>query len=266
MASDWDRALAALRAYAEEHNHSEPPVGFHMPDGRDLAIWVALVRAARKRGELSPERIAQLESVPGWRWKFEPPPWAQRVLGREGEGDRLRRAYDLVIRFAAEHGRMPKFSEDQQLRRIAEELERAVVDGTMPAHLAKQLTEAPGWPPSAAGRWQVTLKELKTALAEQGCRLPLKHRLAIWLRNQQARRDLDDEQQRQLAAVLAEWNRLPTSEWMSRYRRFMAVLAHPEKHRPSRVEAVRRWVAEQHGKAGVLPAGAVELLPPVMEE
>jgi superfamily II DNA or RNA helicase len=64
---DWDQALAALARYAARTGSAEPPKS-HVEEGIRIGWWIGTQRKAYKKGDLSPERIARLEALPGWAW------------------------------------------------------------------------------------------------------------------------------------------------------------------------------------------------------
>jgi len=61
----WRERLAALRAFKERYGHCNVPQKFQ--DDRALARWLDFIRQARKRGKLSPDRIAALDAL-GLEW------------------------------------------------------------------------------------------------------------------------------------------------------------------------------------------------------
>lgn len=65
--SSWDDRFRALSTFAHEHGHGRVPDGYRT-DGLNVGAWVARQRLSHRRGLLSPERVARLESVPGWSW------------------------------------------------------------------------------------------------------------------------------------------------------------------------------------------------------
>lgn len=63
----WKDKFKVLRAFAKAHGHTRVPRNY-ASEGVNLGIWVNSMRSHYNRGKLAPERIAQLESVPGWTW------------------------------------------------------------------------------------------------------------------------------------------------------------------------------------------------------
>lgn len=72
----WNRYLAALDTYAKRTGHARVPASYSEKiDGTDLNLgtWVGYIRQRKRAGLLSDERIAALETVPGWEWGPLPP-------------------------------------------------------------------------------------------------------------------------------------------------------------------------------------------------
>ena len=62
----WDSAVRRLQAYKAQHGHVRVPFNYAAPDGFKLGIWANRQKAAKSRGKLSKEQIAQLDSVCSW--------------------------------------------------------------------------------------------------------------------------------------------------------------------------------------------------------
>ena len=62
----WDIAYKALVEYQKDHQHTLVPHRHQLDDGFKLGQWVAVQR--RKKDELSPEKVARLNSIEGWVW------------------------------------------------------------------------------------------------------------------------------------------------------------------------------------------------------
>jgi hypothetical protein len=58
--------LGKLRAYADEHGHARVPASGVTADGFRLGTWVCNRRS--QRGQLSADRVALLEALPGRVW------------------------------------------------------------------------------------------------------------------------------------------------------------------------------------------------------
>ncbi len=75
----WDEMFTLLQRYAEREGHAVPPVA-HVEDGEPLGNWVRTnTNQAAYRGKLgkriTADRIAKLESLPGWGWQRHESAW-----------------------------------------------------------------------------------------------------------------------------------------------------------------------------------------------
>ncbi len=87
--AQWDEAYSLLCAYAEREGHALVPQK-HVEAGFKLGGWVGVQRAAYSKDQLSSDRIARLESLPGWEWEPRSNRWEtgfaslQQFVMREG--------------------------------------------------------------------------------------------------------------------------------------------------------------------------------------
>jgi len=86
--SSWNFWFGLIEKYAEENRHARVPVSFKTAEGFKLGAWCHSQR--NKRDELSKERVARLESLPGWVWSQFAAQWeegyAQLQVFAEQEG------------------------------------------------------------------------------------------------------------------------------------------------------------------------------------
>lgn len=92
----FERALAAVEAFVAREGHCAP-YHSHREDGIPLRSWITRMRREHERGELTPERAAQLERLDGWTWDPPVTPEQERRHLWEGQFTRLHA-------WAAEHG------------------------------------------------------------------------------------------------------------------------------------------------------------------
>lgn len=65
----WEGKLAALRQYVVDHG--KLPLATYVSDsGLRLGQWIQHQRAVYSRGKMRPDRIGQLEEIPGWAWRI----------------------------------------------------------------------------------------------------------------------------------------------------------------------------------------------------
>lgn len=73
----WGTGFAVLERFAAEHGHARPGGAYVCDDGYRLGLWVMRQRQTRKSPEMSPERTARLESLPGWTWSLRDALWEE---------------------------------------------------------------------------------------------------------------------------------------------------------------------------------------------
>ena len=66
ISDKWNQGYEYLKAFTKEIGIARPPYGFKTKDGFRLGGWVSTQRF--QKNKLTPERIALLESLPGWKW------------------------------------------------------------------------------------------------------------------------------------------------------------------------------------------------------
>lgn len=224
----WDRRLATLRAFINEHGHSHVPQAFVSPDGFRLGLWVGTQRSSHRNGKLSPERIAQLEALPGWTWCGRDARW-QKTL-RELEG--------FVGDFG--HARVPKVWTTPtgfRLGKAARRLRDTYVADKLPPAKVETLEALPGWAwHYGDANWWDTFEKLREYATRHGkARVPHEWRddsgfwLGRWTHTQRVRhRDgsLPEDRVRALEA-------LPGWSWDGERSSW-----------PVRVTEIRRYAAE----------------------
>ena len=65
----WRNKFVLLMRFQEREGHARVPQG-HVENGETLGRWVSKQRSNKATGQISSERIKQLETVPGWVWKI----------------------------------------------------------------------------------------------------------------------------------------------------------------------------------------------------
>lgn len=69
----WVSGVAEVRAFAADNGHTLIPDRYVAPSGHQTGRWVGKCRRAFTAGELSAERISELESLPRWAWRTRAP-------------------------------------------------------------------------------------------------------------------------------------------------------------------------------------------------
>lgn len=136
----FDVALRRLREYAADNDISVIPPGIRIRDGRSLKTWTHNLRNAYRHRRLPADRIAALESVPGWSW----------TPRSDAEACRREQWMTCLRAYAAEHGtaRVPYGYVTPDGASLGAWVYRQRVkkrDGTLSADHAAALESLPGW-------------------------------------------------------------------------------------------------------------------------
>lgn len=87
----WRDNITALRAFVDREGHAAVPSAHREGDVK-LGAWVVALRARRKQGDLSAERQAELEALPGWVWDARDAVWDE--------------GFNSLVRFRARTGHL----------------------------------------------------------------------------------------------------------------------------------------------------------------
>ena len=88
-ADKWEERLGLLRKFVEREGHARVPWN-SVENGYRLGRWVIEQRGDHALGRLTPDQVAQLEALPGWRWDALADKWEEglghlrRFAEREG--------------------------------------------------------------------------------------------------------------------------------------------------------------------------------------
>lgn len=98
----WQAACATLQAFVAERGRL--PLGLEVAqDGMTIGRWVRTQRKMQKEGNLSQDRAAALEAVPGWTWNARPD-----AVPRSATPSLAWRTRLAALRaYVATHGRLP---------------------------------------------------------------------------------------------------------------------------------------------------------------
>ena len=255
----WEEGFAHMQKYATKHGNCIVPHSLKQ-DGYGLGSWVNNQRTNYGKGNLKPEYVKRLESLPGWVWDVNEVKW--------NEGFR-----QLVDYMEHHQGTTPppRYRYDDYPLGSWVGTQRAVHKaGTLSAERVRRLEALPGWSwDPNADKWDRTYALLKEyAKAHGNIRVPSSYevegiKLRWWIgfqRTNYAEGKLSADRQRQLEA-LAEWswNEVAEDLWGERYEllvKFAAREGHarvPQKHIEDG-EKLGIWVSIQRrdAKAGVL--------------
>jgi superfamily II DNA or RNA helicase len=202
---EWQQGVDAAARYLEAEGHLRIPARFVTADGFRLGNWISYKRTARKRGLLTPERIAQLDAL-GMVWDRHEESWQTGL------------AAAIRYRAATGHLRVPqKFVSDDSFRlgawvsaRRSDRRGRALSADRIAQLDALGMT----WEPFEEG-WESGLAAAQAYRADHGdLRVPgdfvseHRFRLGAWISNRRMDRangKLDAQRQAELDALDMVW-------------------------------------------------------------
>lgn len=156
---EWEEFYELTRQFAEREGHASIPQR-HRENGVRLGRWVNRQRTIYARGQLDDDRVARLESLPGWKWS-------------DAKGQDWDSAYAAILAFAEREGHTsPQRTHNEgDVLRLGEWCEvqrRAHKRGTIPKERSDKLERVPGWfweRPGEQERWQLFYTQLQEYVA-----------------------------------------------------------------------------------------------------
>ncbi len=243
---NWSRNYNGLKKFADRAGHARAPQRFVDDDGLKLGQWVAVQRI--HRSEMSPDRKALLEALPGWSWTPTTDAWE--------------RSYGFLKAFVERegHARVPNGHLEDGFRLGQWVTDQRVKRDKLPDSQLERLNSTPGWIWDArADRWQQKLALLHEFQKREGHALvPQGYKedgisLGSWVREQRANRATMTTERRKLLESVSGWSWDPYSEsWERGYAALSAFVDHQGHAKVPRdfFEGgmnLGNWVAEQRG-------------------
>ena len=210
LGAEWERAVAACRAYRDREGHLDVPRG-HVEAGFRLGAWIRERRLQRRRGDLARARERELDAL-GMIWEPREAAWERGISAC--------RAY----RAREGHLRVPQSHVEEGFRLGLWLRSRRQERRSLPRERQRQL-ERLGieWDPVTAA-WERGLAACRAYRAREGnLHVPDEHTegdfpLGVWLtarRGERRRGRLSPEHERQLRRLGIDWDPME-AEWRKR--------------------------------------------------
>jgi len=128
----WSEGYESVKAFAENNNKTPSAKSKNKEEAR-LGEWCQTQKKAKRKGNLSPERIKLLEAIPGFRWNFQQESFQER--------------YDALKSLASEdmYVRSSLRKKNKQLAVWCYEQKKSYNHGELPPEKIKLFESLPGW-------------------------------------------------------------------------------------------------------------------------